>query len=104
MYPSDVEVDDLRTRIANYRQTRKTAAPSLRRWLDNLIHDAEQRLCDLTGVPVVVAATPTAGADDASDDPDEDHDTAASPRASLRYRNVYPFDETAPPQRPLTES
>jgi hypothetical protein len=100
MNSSDLETDDLRTRLANYRQTRKTAAPSLRRWLDNLIRDAEQRLHELTGLPLS-SISAESDRDDADADADDEGIAAATTHTSRRYRNIYPFDETAPPQRPL---
>jgi hypothetical protein len=39
--------DELRVKIANYRQSRRAAARSLHRWLDALIADAEAQLHSL---------------------------------------------------------
>ena len=97
--------DDLRLRIANYRQTRRTAAPSMHRWLDALIADAVQRLHELThadgdgnangdGAAAALAAPQLAPDSDVPDVPQ------ARPDRALRARRTYPFDEGAPRQRP----
>jgi hypothetical protein len=90
------EFEELQTRIANYKRTRRTAAPSLHPWLDHLIADAQAELHRLTG------AAP-AGSDDASPpaagvDPDN-ADALARDRKLRRHRHTYPFDDQAPWQR-----
>jgi hypothetical protein len=43
------EIDELRTKIANYKHTRSTSAKSFRPWCDRLIREAEAELRELTG-------------------------------------------------------
>jgi hypothetical protein len=75
--------DELRTRIANYQQSRRTAAPSMHRWLDALIAESEDKLRQL--LPPGEAGSASAAAD---------LDKPAS-----EFRSTYPLDERAPRQR-----
>ena len=80
--------DELRTKIDNYKQTRRTAAPSMHRWLDALIADTAARLHLMAypdgGVP---PAAPASRA------------PSASSALTVEARSTYPFDERAPRQR-----
>jgi hypothetical protein len=80
--PAPETADELRTKIAHYQQTRRTAARSMHRWLDALIADAQETLRLLAG-------------------PDEDDDEIppAPPGRRPDVRSTYPFDEHAPRQR-----
>src|SRR5687768_1158093 len=45
--PQD-DVHELQMKIANYRRTLATVAPSMRRWCDTLIRETEEQLRQLT--------------------------------------------------------
>ena len=76
------DADELQVRIANFKRTRRTAAPSMHAWCDLLIRDAEDRLAALIA--------PAGGRIESK---------PAGGGVSARARSTYPFDENAPQQR-----
>jgi hypothetical protein len=81
--------DELRTKVANLKQTRRSAAASMHRWLDILIADAESELRE--GMPPDDAPRPPGP-------PPSPPGRPATP-ATPNPRSTYPFDEQAPWQR-----
>ena len=80
--------EELRTKIANYKATLRTAAPSMHRWLEALIADAEGKLRQLGDVAPAADATPG-----------ETSRSALSAHRLGKLRSTYPLDANAPHQR-----